>query len=177
MKISLLNFVIQVLIFTSCSTRELYIQMDYDEFDQGKNGWRKVEEEKDGNYKEAAQLIIYYLENKTDLSKRQKEILNFHAGQMFAYVNDYSAAQQYFSNAFSEKVNELEEKYWNAYINATIYFLRGDKPALEKTYKIMSMLPSLDGVQPNLTIVKSFTENISRSYKEAYQTSFMLRSR
>lgn len=156
------------LILIRCSSYEKYLNMSYVEFDQRRDGWRYFISSKEANYQKAAELLIYYIQNKNGLNKYENNILYFHVGQMHAYLNSYQLANFYFTKSFTENDNGLKSKYWNIYVKATICFLDKDSNGLIECYEEMKKLPFLDGTQPNLPFLESFIKNIDKPYKEIY---------
>jgi len=153
-----------------CNLYNKYLLMDWDTFDQSNKGWREFSLSK--HYKEAGEIIIYYINNKQGLDEYQRIILNHHAGQMLAYVNNYSNAIKYFQKSiYKSPMNDKQIK-WNAYIYATIAFLVKNIDELVKYKRILEIPSSEDGYCPNLPFVKSFIINFDKTYKEAYEAAF-----
>jgi len=74
--------------------------MSYDEFDQSDNGWRKYA--KLDCYHEMGELIDKYLEkNKIILADWQVIGITWHAGQMYAFNNEYETAKIRFDNSIN----------------------------------------------------------------------------
>jgi hypothetical protein len=124
-------------------------------------------------YREAAELIVRYLNTKTTgLNPGQIQLLSFHAGQMLAYDNNYKASIPFFKKSYQGKEVPLEFKAygdaWNAYVNATIAFLEQDKPALEAYRAQVAAGPKRDGKPLNLNVVDRLIKNFDRPYRQAY---------
>ncbi|MCL5031333.1 MAG: hypothetical protein M1480_20205 [Bacteroidetes bacterium] len=146
--------------------------MDFDTFDQSDKGWRHIRFL--DNYQEAADIIIYYIDNKKELNEYQKMVLNHHAGQMLASNNNYFEALKHFKKALYSVPESNKQIKWNAYVNATIAFLDKDMPKLLKYKKELETPPPVDGYYPNLPFVNSFIINFNKTYKEAYERAFNL---
>jgi hypothetical protein len=81
------------------------LALDFHNFDQTpQHGWRWLGEELKC-YREAAELIVRYLDTQSELSASEIEILSFHAGQMFASSNDYEAAIPYLRKGYQKLEN------------------------------------------------------------------------
>ncbi|MBD2102674.1 hypothetical protein [Leptolyngbya sp. FACHB-261] len=149
------------------------LSLGYDAFDQTPNqGWRRLS--KMECYCQAAGLIVSYLNTNTNLRGNEREILAFHAGQMFAYDNNYESAISFFEQSFSspEGVPPEFKPYsdaWDAYVNATIAFLKQNRAALIAYRAEVAKGPSLDNGQVmNLGVVDRLIENFGRPYRQAY---------
>ncbi|MCL5031332.1 MAG: hypothetical protein M1480_20200 [Bacteroidetes bacterium] len=145
------------------------MELDYDEFDQTfHKGWRSLS---DGNkYKESAESIIYYINNKAGLSTEQLIYLNFHTGQMLAFNNDDESSLKFFYKCFYSDPKNNSEQVWNVYVSATIAFLEKRLNDLIKCRKKLEQLPPIP-FRPHLRFVKSFIKNFNDSYKKAYEDS------
>jgi hypothetical protein len=151
------------------------LTLNVEEFDQTpRQGWRLLGEEMEC-YQEAAELIVSYLNvNSTKFQGNQDTILQFHAGQMYAFADDYEAAMPWFKRSFDQPDNLPPEfqpyiTAWNAYVNATIAFLNKDKVALESYRAEVAKGPNgPDGKVMNLDIVDRLIDNFDKPYRNAY---------
>ncbi|VEP12519.1 conserved hypothetical protein [Hyella patelloides LEGE 07179] len=148
------------------------LALEFSDFDQTPNqGWRFLSAMQ--CYSEAAELIVNYLNTQTTLENQDREILSFHAGQMFAFDNNELSAIAFFKQSFSA-IQDLPPEYqiypdaWNAYINATIAFIEQDRKALEAYRTVVAKGPKLDGKIMNLDVVNRLLANFGKSYHEAY---------
>jgi hypothetical protein len=143
------------------------LDLDYNTFDQrpGK-GWRQVAEK--GNFLDAARLIDGYAETHKSLDESQRVNLNFHAGQMYAFADDYRTAIDRFNvSTYAEEPPNLPLR-WNAYVRATIAFLNKDMKHLEECRKEILEGPTFDGEKANLDVVDGLIKHFDRPYAEAY---------
>ena len=127
------------------------------QFDQTKNGWRKLDSE--GKFIEAAELIAAYVkQNQAQITSNPTiQTLYFHAGQEYAMVGEarYEEAITYFRRAYKGKPE------WDAYVEGTIAFLRRDKTQLEKA--IQNGAQNVEMLQRFLTALEE--ENFSYAVK------------
>lgn len=164
-----------LLVLFSCVQNNI-LNLDYQSFDQSPNsGWRRLAQE--GRFGEAGNLIDRYLKNHKDLDPSETVNLHFHAAQMYAFADDYETALERFKNASYNK--ESEEipgdvkallDAWNAYVEATIAFLKKDKIKLFECREQIANGPKIDGKIPNLDVVDSLIKNFDKPYSEAYVT-------
>ena len=113
-------------------------------------------------------MIEDYLAGREGLEQWQRRNLCFHAGQLYAFGNEYSTAKTWLER--SRNVNESEGSpiRWNAYVAATIAFLDRDLELLKKKRDKIAAGPELNGKIPNLGVVDSLIANFERPYSEAY---------
>jgi len=143
-------------------------------FDQDlEGGWRAVAN-RPGCEDEAADLIRRYRE----FIQSRMGILYWHEGQLRAGLGEKEAAIALFNKA---RRSDADEYGWNHYVDASIAFLRRDRPALEAARARLakskvfdtSGIPSLR-VRPgpqrpmNLDVVDAFLQCFDRPYEEAY---------
>jgi len=144
-------------------------KMPFQEFDQTQgSGWRKLAME--GKHEEAAKLIDRYLLENADTDKK-KGILNFHAGQMYAFADISDLAVDRFKKSYNLDYPEDFEPYakqWNSYVNATIAFLEKDREALLKHKDEIVQGPDGGMKENNGRVVDRLIEHFGRSYSEAY---------
>lgn len=141
------------------------LQMPYQKFDQTQHeGWRKYEGQ--GCYNESALLLDKYLTvNKTKLLDWQIRIISWHAGQMFAFDNNYSLARIRFLSALNPNQPKDADLDWNNYVHATIAFLDKDMAALKLHRDAMADRPNKDA---NLPFVDGLIKCFDRPYIIAY---------
>ena len=99
--------------------------------DQRDEGWRKPAAE--GNYNAAAELISRYMDaNQPILEAWQVATLQFHQGQMLACADKYRLALQVLAEARTANLPDTGPAVLGLYVNATIAFIKGDRPGLDK---------------------------------------------
>ncbi|MGQ0559359.1 MAG: hypothetical protein ACT4OE_07215 [Sphingosinicella sp.] len=147
--------------------------LGHDAFDQDMNGgWRELAR-RPGCRERAADLIRAYRES------RQRGIgsLYWHEGQLRAGLGQNEEAIRLFDRAR----HPTDEDGWNAYVDATTAFLRGDREGLVAARARLASLPpppdfrswrSADGPPPrwplNLDVVDGLVRCFGRPYAEAY---------
>ena len=143
------------------------LKLDFDAFDQRPGaGWRLLAQK--GRHLDAAKLIDRYREKHKELDESRQGILFFHAGQMYAFADDYKTALQRFPKSkHAQEPPELPIR-WNAYVDATIAFLGKDLNRLKECREQIAKGPSFRGEKANLNVVDSLIENFGKPYRDAY---------
>ena len=144
-----------------------FMQMSYEDFDQSSEGWRQYATL--NCYNEMGNLLDKYLEyNQIILDESQIINLNWHAGQMYAFNNEYNIAQEHFLNSINKSEPDDTPILWNAYVYATIAFLIKDMPNLLYQHNLIDNGPIFNGSKANLEVVDSLIENFHQPYSVAY---------
>lgn len=103
-----------------------------------------------------------------DLDVSQRVNLNFHAGQMYAFADDYRTAIDRFNKStYTEEPPELPLR-WNAYVHATIAFLNKDMARLKECREDIFGGPTFDGEKANLDVVDRLIKHFDEPYAKAY---------
>lgn len=145
---------------------ETLLSMLFEEFDQSENGWRKYSEP--GCYSSLAKLLDTYMnKNAKILEDWQKIILTWHAGQLYAFNNDYELAKIRFEGAVNPEEADDAPTLWNAYVYATIAFLNDDMTKIIYYHDKIASGPMCDGDQNNLVIVDNLIRNLGQPYSIA----------
>jgi hypothetical protein len=119
----------------------------------------------------SAKLIDgYLLINRNRLLPYQRSILYFHAGQDYAMGDAYIPAISRFQNSFNKDEAENPEFHWNAYVSATIAFLKKDRAALTAARAKFPDTPT-EGDATNVKIVDRFLRCFESTYLDAYSDS------
>jgi hypothetical protein len=119
----------------------------------------------------SAPLIdAYTLTHQATLLPYQSRILFFHAGQDYAMSNAYGTAVARFQNAFDKDEPQEPEFHWNAYVSATIAFLKKDKDALVAARAKFPDPPG-GGDVTNVKIVDRFLKCFDSNYLDVYSGS------
>ena len=141
--------------------------LDFDTFDQSSGaGWRQLAE--NGRFLEAANLIDSYIKKHKNLNESQMTILYFHAGQMYAFADDYKTALDRLNRStYAEEPPDLPLR-WNAYVQATIAFLSKDLKRLKECREEIAEGPASQGEKPNLDVVDRLIEHFHEPYSKAY---------
>ena len=131
--------------------RAAMLAMDLDRFDQDASGWRSVGQAP-GCFLTGAELIADYRKAHPDLSLSQADELRWHEGQLRAMVGDTLGAIPLLadSNHDGDSANQ-------AYIDATLAFLRQDHPALVAARRRLAGLPRPADFQANADAFKAQT--------------------
>ena len=158
------------------------LEMAFEEFDSGEAGWRRWAD--NGCEREGAGLIVEYRNRHSDqLDPSQIDVLDWHAGQLFAGAGDYGFAIERMLLVQENAAEPVEAEY----VAATIAFLRSDREALLTARERMMAIPEPAGfsraadryvatydlprpVWPmNIDIVDGLIACFGWSYKKAYQ--------
>jgi len=137
-------------------------------FDQDSgNGWRALSM-KPGCEEAAANMIRAYRMN----AEARMTLLYWHEGQLRAEVGDYRSAISLMEK--SHEQTERDRFGWNAYVDATIAFLRNDQRATVEARERLASLPKpnmFNGKRswpPNLDVVDGLIKCFGQAYKVAY---------
>lgn len=165
----------EFLVWDSCKISPQYLdtfmEQEFWTFDQTPFGHRYLFSPTHLCKTASAPLIdAYILTHQATLLPNQSRILFFHAGQDYAMSNAYGTAIARFQNAFDKDELHDPEFHWNAYVSATIAFLKKDMGALVATRAKFSSSPS-GGDITNLKIVDRLLACFGSSYLEAYSGS------
>jgi hypothetical protein len=160
-------------------SKEEALSLNYTQFDQSIwEGWSIYEYSM--RYEEAAELIDYYVEHKQGLSENNRVILYFHAGQLWAFSGDYPTAinemkkARYFGDDILCSENMIsDEGCWDAYVNASIAFLRKDKTTLVLLGDNLAKASTISGNPFNAEIIRRLIDHFDKSYSDAYLLSGM----
>lgn len=175
----------------NCSyNKEELLALDEQAFDQdlsaGGRGWRAVAKTP-GCELVTADLLADYRSAHPSAST----MINWHEGQMRASAGDYEQAIPLLASAKSPP--DHDKVGWNAYVDATIAFLEGNKPGLLDAHNLLAAVsfpqelglpppingyiefPSKDG-QPafkvrwpfNIEVVEGLITCFEKPYSEAY---------
>jgi hypothetical protein len=144
------------------------LAMNQGDFDDSPQGWRMLAH--DGCELEAAFVIDAYLANSPpQLKTVGREGLAFHAGQMYAYAGLSEIAALRFFEALDPHEKRTGEIAWNAYVLASIAFLKHDKDELTHQRSLLAAAASTKGNQMNLRVVDRFLHCFDRPYRETYE--------
>jgi hypothetical protein len=135
--------------------------LDLGGFDQDmQGGWRYYANQK--KFDAAASLIETYLERDPETSDFDRRLLSWHAGQMLAMDGQEEKAIP-----FMEKSRKGEDDFmlWNPYLDATVAFLKKDRPAFNTNLKAVASMTN----NPNLPLLRILEEHFDKSYREALE--------
>ena len=154
-----------------------YMKLDFMSFDQSdQKGWRQIAE-KHGCDFEGAQIVdAYHLSHAAQLEDWQDRLLYFHAGQSYAFADMalYSVAVARFEKSLNPAESNLPPPHlhWNAYVKATIAFLKKDFAALKASREEFFVgEPSVPDAT-NLGIVDGFIRCFGKTYRQVYAGEF-----
>lgn len=146
---------------------EKLLSMSYDDFDQSKTGWRQYV--KENCYYQTGVLIDKYLDkNKNRLQDWQLIGVTWHAGQMYAFSNDYEIAKARFKQSINPNEPENTPVLWNDYVDATIAFLDNDMPQLTLHRNHIANGTNTVMNKQNLEVVDSLVQHFGQPYSVAY---------
>jgi len=133
------------------------------EFDQSPSGWRQLTD----CPAEAAQLIKAYLGPIEYMARN----LHWHLAQTLAMAGDTEAAIDSAMLSFNppEETAKHPNFNWNAYAQATIEFLRGDKTAFKLQQQALHASAAVSAEnQNNLEVLNRLERCFGQPYKVAY---------
>ena len=98
----------------------------------------------------------------------QRVNLNYYAGQMYAFADDYRTAIDRFNKStYAQEPPELPLR-WNAYVDATIAFLKKDIDRLKECREEIVQGPTFHGEKANLNVVDRLIKHFDEQYSKAY---------
>lgn len=159
--------------------RAAMLAMDFDRFDQDASGWRSIGQAP-GCFLAGAGLIADYRKAHSRLSVGQADGLRWHEGQLRAMGGDKTGAIPLLADSSHDGDSANQ-----AYADATVAFLRQDRPALVAARRRLAGLPqpadfraSADAFKAqtgrdltwplNLDVVDRLLACFDRPYAEAY---------
>ena|SRR5579862_9603197 len=146
------------------------LYMSYNDFDQSSKGWRQYSNS--NCYHEVGELIDKYIKvNKQELNDWQWIGLSWHAGQLFAFNNEYEIAKIRFVQSINPNEAVNSPIRWNDYVQATISFLDNDMTKLRYYRDNIANGPEFNGVKTNLDVVDRLIKYFGQSYSFAYERS------
>lgn len=95
-------------------------------------------------------------------------ILTWHAGQMYAFDNNYKQAKKRFQNSFNPKESADTPILWNDYVHATLAFIDKDLNKLRFHRTRIANGPDFNGTKMNLTAVDGLIKCFDQPYAIAY---------
>ena len=153
--------------------RSQLMALDQHSFDQDMDGGWRALASKEGCLVAAADLIRDYRETH---SSGFTAILFWHEGQLRAEAGDSSGAIVLFERS---RLPADVSPGWNEYVDATIAFLKKDRPSFDRARAALADLPKPSNWArdsagremawpPNLEVVDGLASCFTKSYKEAY---------
>lgn len=164
------------------------LALDEQSFDQdianGGGGWRGLASSQECELV-AADLIREY----RSARNLESPLLFWHEGQLRAFSGQYAQAVALFKKSHKAKRDDFG---WNAYADATIAFLHGDRRELDKALAVLKLTPAppdeilKDGKieitlpdgsttamlwPPNVDVVEGLQRCMGKPYREAYSSA------
>lgn len=150
--------------------KEKLLSMPYQDFDQAKTGWRHYATI--GCYHDVGVLIDAYLkQNKATLADWQVSGVTWHAGQVYAFNDEYEIAKMRFKSSINPNEPQNAPILWNDYVHATLAFLNHDRRKLILYRDKIANGPTFNGEKANLDVVNRLIKYIGHPYAEAYHTN------
>jgi hypothetical protein len=141
-------------------------EMQHAQFDQADGqGWRKLWNAK--CYHASARLIESYSAAHRELTDQERQNLQFHSGQSFAFSGNSDAAIAALEQCFRPE-EEKNGFRWNTYLRGTIAFVNRDKAQLISARDELSANANNYGNAINLKVLSSLFESFDDSYAIAY---------
>lgn len=161
-----------------CAYDEAYmLALDPWEFDQGDEGWRRLDVHEEC-FEVAADLIRTYYQS-YDGENQLKRLMLWHEGQLRADIGQTEEAIALFEQT---ETTDEDRSGWNYYVRATIAFLQEDRKTLLENREQLAQVPMPDDLPamrdaegneierqwpPNLHIVDNFVQCFGHSYTQA----------
>lgn len=143
-----------------------YLELNFEQFDQNMDGgWRL--HAKSGRYDQAAKLIEAYLDGRGDVTPGNKQMLHFHAGQMWAMGDQAEKAIGHFKKSTKSSKNDF--MHWNDYVEGTIAFLEKDIDKLRSARDRVSKAEVPVSFNKNLVVLDMLLKAPKTSYREIFE--------
>lgn len=153
----------------SCETKykevaSVAMKMPYREFDQSASGWRKL----DSCYAESAKLIGRYIKKQ----ESEQRTLRWHLAQTLALSGENArAVEEALKSLNPDEAKQHPTFSWNAYVQATVEFLRNDRAAFEVQYEVhRKAAEKYPENKANLDVLTGLSKCFGKPYIEAYST-------
>ncbi|MEM9233378.1 MAG: hypothetical protein AAGA69_03970 [Pseudomonadota bacterium] len=170
------------------------LELEYREFDQDYDGgWRAIAKQ-EGCELAAAKAIEAYIHFARPHGPGYSKILRWHAGQLYAYVQQTDQAIAFFRTTYDDpEGSEFSGSEWNLYVDATLAFLRDDYDVLVTARDRLAEIPVSDELKEsrrkflkdnptismpegfvdapqNLNVVQRFVDCFGEPYRQAYSS-------
>ena len=118
------------------------LELSWREFDQSlDSGWRPIADREE--YARAAELIEYYLENKSGLEQGQIAYLHFHAAVLHGYEDKNEQAIEHFRSASVDSFPAGFPQSWNALVKGELAFMLKDMDSVRSARDEIAAMQSL----------------------------------
>jgi len=138
------------------------MKLPYWEFDQTEAGWRKL-----GDCPaEAARLLQRYVKQQESNTRG----VRWHLAQSLAMAGDNAAAaEQAAMTVNPDEATQHPSFAWNAYVLATVAFLRNDRAAFDAQYEIHRRAANgFKANETNFKVLTGLANCFGKPYREAY---------
>jgi hypothetical protein len=153
----------------SGSDMSAFAALDYDAFNYGPDGWRKLSSQK-CYYDAGASIISWLVDHEGELDAAQLRTQHYQAARNFALADRKSIALLQLQLAKDKGNAKLGVMNWNAYLDAFDAWLDADRPALEQAIALLEQqAKGSDGRKPNLDAARRFSKCFSKSYIQIEQ--------
>lgn len=145
--------------------------LDWQTFDQAPGQyWRQLVDVR--RFREAAELIERYLALHPELAEGARQVnganLHFHAAQCHAFARNKENALEHLKKSLHRLPSSSQESLlWNFYVNATTFFLLGERGGLLSAYAELAQRAAFN--DPNLVTLDRLLAGFGNPYGEAYQ--------
>lgn len=130
---------------------------------EGNEQWRVLADS--GRYHEAINILMDSIHMSKQKNRNRKSDY-WHAGQLFAFNNEYDSAIVYIKKS-TGFFDTLLDREWRLYYKGTLAFLKRDKKKLRHEYDKLSKKHS-DYYYFNTCKLKALYDNFDQPYRVAY---------
>ncbi len=148
----------------SGSDMSAFSALDYDAFNYGPDGWRKLSSEK-CYYDAGASIISWLLDHDNELDDAQRRTQHYQAARNFALADRKPIAVLQLRQAQDQGDVKLGAMNWNAYLDVFDAWLSSDRTAMDAAItRLERQAVNGDGHKPNLAAARRFARCFDKSY-------------
>lgn len=159
---------------TSCvindDVRKLALTLSWEDFDQKSDNPASFRAfALRACYREAAELIEYYLANKPNLDESQQRNSRFHAGQMYGHAGDERRALELIRSARWPEQPANAALDWNSYVAGVVAFLEKDRAALSAARERLETAGGRNLI--NARVLKRMEKCFDKTYDDVWKAA------
>ena len=160
----------------SGANMDAFAALDYDAFNYGPDGWRKLAENK-CYYEAAASIVSWLTDHENALNPAQLRTQHYQAARNFALAGRKPVAMVQLRMAREARAGTGAAMDWNAFMDAFAAWLNADRAGLDAAIaRLERQSPGKNGRKPNLVAAQRFARCFERDYIAIEQDASCLAS-